>query len=641
MSASFLAALGLAASMVASDSNEAVADIASREIARTLGEGELFGYLNHRDAAVRRCAALALGRIQDRAATRYLAAVLEDPDLEVAREAAFALGQIGDPESAEAVTAKAHGADSQGRALAVEALGRIGGKVVEVLVSALKDPDARVRGEAALALWRANASDDACGEALAAAIGDDDPGVRWRAAYALMRLKIRPAALRDAASDTDALARGFACRGLGDVPHSPENEVTLAVRAIDGEWTVAVEAAKSLAKTTTGEFATARALESAMTAPSFHVRREAALAAASALAKRDDAPLRAALRHVAESDPSRAVRADALHALVRCEPDDAAKALCDLGKLPADAWARARVADALAERKPGWAVPALVAMAHESDLQVREQALTALGGYPTSPEAKAALLEAGGVCDLGIRGTAVDTLGGWKSPDLAASFLGWLADSPGSDLAEVRANCLDALSKTEGAKLVPRLESALADPDVIVRSRAQTLLRESTGCEYRLTHVTKGSLPSVPATAGAPRVRFETDKGSFTIETFPSEAPVRVARLVADVERRFYDGLTIHRVVSNFVVQGGDPRGDGWGGGTGVVEEIGRRHFERGSVGTPTSGKDTGGSQFFVTHGPTPHLDGRYTIFARVVEGMEVVDLLEPKDRILRAGLIR
>ena len=106
------------------------------------------------------------------------------------------------------------------------------------------------------------------------------------------------------------------------------------------------------------------------------------------------------------------------------------------------------------------------------------------------------------------------------------------------------------------------------------------------------------------------------------------------------VKSGFYDGLTWHRVVSNFVVQGGDPRGDGWGdAGYSVRDEINPLRFDRGTVGMPKAGRDTGGCQIFISLIPTPHLDGLYTAFGQVVSGMEIVDRLEVSDRIVTATL--
>jgi len=100
----------------------------------------------------------------------------------------------------------------------------------------------------------------------------------------------------------------------------------------------------------------------------------------------------------------------------------------------------------------------------------------------------------------------------------------------------------------------------------------------------------------------------------------------------------FFDGLPFHRVVPEFVVQGGDPRGDGTGGpGWEVRDEINLLRYARGTLGMALSGPDTGGSQFFVTLSPQPHLDGGYTAFGRVAAGLEVLDRIEQWDRIVRA----
>jgi len=104
----------------------------------------------------------------------------------------------------------------------------------------------------------------------------------------------------------------------------------------------------------------------------------------------------------------------------------------------------------------------------------------------------------------------------------------------------------------------------------------------------------------------------------------------------------YFDGLAIHRVVSNFVMQDGDPRGDGNGGpGWEIRDEINMQEYERGAVGMALSGKDTGGSQWFVTHSPQPHLDGGYTVFGRVNEtDMKIVDNLVRGDKITSVKIV-
>ena len=118
----------------------------------------------------------------------------------------------------------------------------------------------------------------------------------------------------------------------------------------------------------------------------------------------------------------------------------------------------------------------------------------------------------------------------------------------------------------------------------------------------------------------SPHAYIETDRGVIEIELAILDAPLTVANFVALARRGFFDGIAIHRVVPDFVVQDGDPRGDGEGGpGYTIRDEINMRPYLPGTVGMALDWKDTGGSQFFVTHSPQPHLDGRYTVFGHVV----------------------
>jgi cyclophilin family peptidyl-prolyl cis-trans isomerase len=140
-----------------------------------------------------------------------------------------------------------------------------------------------------------------------------------------------------------------------------------------------------------------------------------------------------------------------------------------------------------------------------------------------------------------------------------------------------------------------------------------------------------------PALAGQPppRVTIETDRGTLQLVLLADQAPLTVAAFLALVDRRYFDGSRWHRVVPNFVIQDGDPRGDGWGGpGFVVRDELNPTRYEAGTMGMALSGPDTGGSQFFITHSAEPRLDGTYTVFARVVGGMNVLAAIAQGDRI-------
>src|SRR5262245_10569601 len=133
-----------------------------------------------------------------------------------------------------------------------------------------------------------------------------------------------------------------------------------------------------------------------------------------------------------------------------------------------------------------------------------------------------------------------------------------------------------------------------------------------------------------------PRVKLTTTKGVIVLELFENEAPETVGNFISLVEKEFYNELTFHRVLKNFMAQGGDPKGDGSGGpGYQIFCEWNkpeyRRHFQ-GSLSMAHAGRDTGGSQFFLTFKQTPHLNGRHTCFGRVIEGMDVLSKLQRRD---------
>jgi peptidylprolyl isomerase/peptidyl-prolyl cis-trans isomerase B (cyclophilin B) len=136
---------------------------------------------------------------------------------------------------------------------------------------------------------------------------------------------------------------------------------------------------------------------------------------------------------------------------------------------------------------------------------------------------------------------------------------------------------------------------------------------------------------------------IELEKGGeIRIEFFPADAPRTVENFVTLARRGFYDGLTFHRVVPGFVVQGGDPRGDGTGGpGYTIRAEFNQRRHVRGTVAMARSQHpDSAGSQFYITFGSQPHLDGSYTVFGQVVAGMEHVDRIVPGDRMRAVTIV-
>lgn len=133
-----------------------------------------------------------------------------------------------------------------------------------------------------------------------------------------------------------------------------------------------------------------------------------------------------------------------------------------------------------------------------------------------------------------------------------------------------------------------------------------------------------------------PQVSIKTDKGEMLIELFASDAPNTVKNFLDLTNKGYYNGLNFHRVIPDFMIQGGCPNGTGTGGpGYKIDCEINSNKHVRGSLSMAHAGKNTGGSQFFICHSPQGHLDGVHTVFGRVIEGVDVVDKIRQGDKMV------
>jgi len=138
------------------------------------------------------------------------------------------------------------------------------------------------------------------------------------------------------------------------------------------------------------------------------------------------------------------------------------------------------------------------------------------------------------------------------------------------------------------------------------------------------------------------RVTIETTKGNIVLELYPQHAPKTVNNFVFLATEGFYDGVVFHRVIDDFVIQGGDPTGTGRGGpGYKFEDEFKGNPLKHGTgfISMANSGPGTNGSQFFITHSPQPHLDGKHTVFGKVVEGMDVVNAIRQGDKMVKLSV--
>ena len=291
-------------------------------------------------------------------------------------------------------------------------------------------------------------------------------------------------------------------------------------------------------------------------------------------------------------------------------------------------------------RNSGLTINTLVAVHSEYAIPDVLRALAAFKPVDLGAVARAQLNDS----DIIVRGAAADLLGDLPPSEENTRALAAAWPQTANDkLNDAALSILDALGKQKTAEANDLIKEALKSSDSLVRQRAANLLKTNGAGDFSAQVGTvqsrntdadyKRALSRIGKTVQAV---VTTSKGSFTIDLLPEAAPLTVDNFVQLAERDYFRNVTIHRVVPNFVIQDGDPRGDGNGGpGYQIRCEINQVLYDRAAVGMALSGKDTGGSQWFVTHAPQPHLDGGYTVFGQVTTGMEVVD------KIVRGDLIQ
>jgi cyclophilin family peptidyl-prolyl cis-trans isomerase len=311
-----------------------------------------------------------------------------------------------------------------------------------------------------------------------------------------------------------------------------------------------------------------------------------------------------------------------------------------------DWFVRNALAEALGRLPEGQGVARLQTMLTDRDPRVVASVLRALVAAK-APGMDRILLDRVRAFDVVSRLAAIELLADLKATAAVATLTEAYRSATGGDGYVMRTALLNALNAIDPASARPLAQEALHDPEWALRLKASALLRaqgvSDSSAEIRPAPV----LPIGDAQWGAlitpqfsPHAYIDTDKGTIEIEMAILDAPLTVSNFVRLARIGFFDGLPMHRVVPDFVIQGGDPHGDGEGGpGYSIRDELNELPYLRGMVGMALDGKDTGGSQFFITHSPQPHLDARYTAFGRVVSGMDVVDRIQPWDVIRRVRI--
>jgi cyclophilin family peptidyl-prolyl cis-trans isomerase/HEAT repeat protein len=667
--------------------NRLFTEILYRQDHRSLGEDDFFPshLLDSSQPQVQEWCALGLGRIGDPRALPWLYEALGARQASVRAAAAFAVGEIEDRD-----LLRGEGRESDARASAVlrsmledpaltvsmratEALGKIG---TEADASAIAGRIDRVRYDgspgqhaylslAITALMRLKGV--AARPALERLAGFDDPELQWRAVNALYRLRAKESQplFERLLQSRDPDVRAHAARALG-VCGDPRlaGELEPMLRPVqDGKRnSLSVRVGALQALTALGNPASAAAILGALPAaplgessPDEIDQTNFAVQALAALGKigswKDAGSLQPFVR---AGGPVAASALVALARLLRQDPDRFfgmtagtkwetpagmrawAAAMGELGGPRALSELRGMLVRAAEDDAPAsirMAIPAVLqALSKARDPDMQEVIPTYLASQ-----------------DGVVLRAALEAY--QPAAGAAAPWRPLIRAYPGPGIAEDPQARIAILNHLEpwlaASEIQSFLRTAASDPERNVRIAARRLLRQA-----HVEDVPEGpesekagaSRLTCELLAGSRRDRtiaiLETTRGNIEIELYRQDAPLTVANFVSLAQQGFFDGHTFMRVVPYFVIQGGDPRDDQEGGpGYTIRCEINMRPFERGSVGMALSGKDTGGSQFFITLSPQPHLDGGYTCFGRVISGMAAAEHMLAGDPITRVRI--
>jgi cyclophilin family peptidyl-prolyl cis-trans isomerase/HEAT repeat protein len=628
------------------------------------------------DPAVRRQAALAAGRIGDPAAVDLLVPVLSDTTPVVRAAAAFALGLLKDgralPALLQVVRAAAPSEQGPAQLEAVTAIAKIGATggtggdegaraLVEILATA--SPGAATPPVVAAGLLEAWRLGRRAPVAELSRFADDPAtATRWRALYSLGRLRAPQGAARLVAAlgDPEPSVRAVAARGVTKalldsarlVPRAALDRLRPLVE--DPDRQVRINALRALASFRDSTLAAAVAPRVADADIGVAVQAETTLGVLAGAAAVQTLGARVATGVFA-------LRRQAVIALAQADSAAGTSAAAALlgdadwrwRSVAAEAFGAARARDRL-ERQLDDPDGRVVAQALQTLQRIVPPADSGGGGGAGGAGLRARARRLLTHADPAVRSVAADLLGRAPDPEDVDLLVAAYRRAEGDPFNDARLSAVAALGAIAGAgptgrlRVATRFVGAVPRPDdyLVRRLAADTLpdAREAwgpplpvvtgrTAADYR--DVARRWLAPVLTGQPDPRVTIETDRGTLIVELLPAEAPLTVAAFLGLVERRFFDGTRWHRVVPNFVVQDGDPRGDGWGGpGFVLRDEVNPVRYEVGTMGMALSGPDTGGSQYFITHSPQPHLDGIYTVFGRVVSGAAVLDGIAQGDRI-------
>jgi peptidyl-prolyl cis-trans isomerase B (cyclophilin B) len=599
------------------------------------------------DSVIRRKTAYMIGIVGDTLYRPELLKLLNDSSRSVMTQAIFAAGQLRDSTFDENVMRFIDNHDSLLFSMSIQALGKIGSRLsICALVGLLDDTleSSWVRAEAAQSMSRLK--DENSKAALIDLGRIDDNAIREKIYYSLYQRadstmqRLFKIGLRDTLEQIQIYSVVAAGR-IGD--SSSIDRIAPLLRK--NNWRLKYHALHAVAQMKLTPLL--RAVANLLEEGEHEYVRQAAIYALGELGSKS--VVSRLQRFLDDDDVNLAT--EALLALAKIEGARAMPAIERFAQFH-DRYMRAAAAAAYGAIGDDSAVAHLERMYQDSLAFVREEVLSQIYGLESDSLTRSFTELALSDPDMVPVVLACWQVAEKRMSDLVPLMCKQYRRDFGEYSYEVKTSILDALlefgdSLTVSPEIEEVVKSAREDDRYAIRRRAHTLaerfdLPGNFGPAHYASDITQSSYASIfEAYTANPRAVINTSRGEITIELFYQAAPKTVTNFIKLAKSGFYDHTVWHRVVPDFVIQDGCPRGDGWGGpGYEIRSEDNDLHYDLGSVGMATAGKDTGGSQYFICQSPQPHLDGRYTLFGKVIEGIRTATLIELGDSIINVQII-
>ena len=630
------------------DKADKIAAIIEYEDTRTATD-RLVGFLEDSDPDVRSRAALAIGRIGNPSTAEQLFKMLEDKSGEVSQTAAFAIGLSGEKQYTTRLLDNANNASSGLLAYIIQSVGRLTDSsmtdIIDEIATYLDHSDPRVREQAVYALWRAGAKSKA-DKLINIGRFDADRSVRISALYALTRMGVKePLDLyAEWLPDSDPFVRTLAIRGLG-LGKDDSKTYLAAVGLNDRDNNVVSQAISSLTS-----IGSAKAIEYLLARFTNETDRKLRMQFIESFTRLKSDILADMISAEIDTTASENIKSAGVIYLAAVR---GAESLPKIDSLLAkgNALIKAAIAQALGEIGGEYVKPRLIALFKDSSVQVRSAAFDALGAIDAvnvDYYIKTALDDSDfvPVCQ------AMEKIGKLKNTAYLPRLLALMKEHREGS-ADIKRAIVSAIGEILDSATVDSpaeniLYHGLQDKDYLVSREAALIYKDKLGID-KSAYISKpeGLISKREIKAflekqkGNPRALISTVYGDIELELYVDTAPLTVHNFIKLARAGFYNNLIFHRVIPGFVVQGGDPHGDGWGGpGYNIRCEYSNLPFERGALGIAASGKDSGGSQFFIMLARHPHLDAKYTLFGKVIKGMDAVDKITIGNKIKSIQII-